>query len=30
MKYKQQSAENEGELLGKKQQIMATVAAAGD
>ena len=30
MKYKQQSAENEGGLLGKNQQIMVTVAAAGE
>ena len=30
MKYKQQSAENGGEELIKKQQIMATVAAAGE
>ena len=30
MKYKQQSAENEGGEIGKNQQIMAAVAAAGD
>ena len=30
MKYKQQSAENEGGEMEKNQQIMATVEAVGD